>query len=172
MNRSTFKKTNEVPHSERGVALLFVILLTSVLLMVAIGITNIAYREAAFSIEARDSDRAFFAADTGIECALMLDTAGFFSGTGVGSPMCNATSLSLVSSGGIYIFAIPVGPGFTSTQCAQITVDKNYLISGVSYTQIASVGYNVAAEGLPTSCVVGTPGPRVVTRALRTRYGN
>ena len=170
------KTASVIREQERGVALLFVILLTSVLLLVAIGIANVSYKEATFSVEAKDSDRAFFAADSGIECALMLDTNGFFGGTPVGSPSCDGYAPPIVDSGGgNYVFAIPLG-----SQCAEISVNKDYPYDdgdgtgAHSYTQISSLGYNVAADptALPTSCITGTPGPKVITRALGTRYIN
>ena len=171
-NLHNLTETND----ERGVALLFVILLTSVLLLVCIGIANVSYKENTFSIQAKDSARSFFAADTGIECGLMLDTAGFFGGTPSGAPSCAGASSGLfipTPVGSTYTFAIGLGP-----QCAQITVNKNYMYAPpgsstapVSYTQIEALGYNVAAAG-PTTCVIGTPGPKVITRALGVKYPN
>lgn len=162
--------------SERGVALLFVILLTSVLLLVSIGITNISYRETTFSFEAQESDRAFFAADTGIECALYLDapTRGVFSGSGMGSYTCGNPPISpyLVDTSPTFQFVLPLGP----RSCALVNVNKAYdaLGTGASdYTSISSVGYNVGASTTdPTVCVSGTPGLRVVTRRLFLQYPN
>ncbi|MEI8130494.1 MAG: hypothetical protein WCG55_03240 [bacterium] len=161
--------------SEKGVALLFVILLTSVLLLVSIGITNISYRETTFSFEAQESDRAFFAADTGIECALYLDapTRGVFSGSGIGSYTCGNPPISpyLVDTSPTFSFVLPLGP----RSCALVNVNKAYdaLGTGASdYTSISSVGYNVGASSDPTVCVSGTPGLRVVTRRLFLQYPN
>ncbi len=161
---------------ERGVALLFVILLTSVLLLVSIGITNISYRETTFSFEAQESDRAFFAADTGIECALYLDAPvrGVFSGSGMGSYTCGNPPISpyLVDTSPTFQFVLPLGP----RSCALVNVNKAYdaLGTGASdYTSISSVGYNVEASRTdPTVCVSGTPGLRVVTRRLFLQYPN
>lgn len=169
----TFFTQRALGGEEKGVALLFVILLTSVLLLVAMGITNIAYKEAAFSSQAKDSDRAFFAADTGIECALYLDGQGHFDGTATGTPSCNGymPTLADITGTGSYVFAVPLG-----TQCAEIAVNKNYTASDGSgpYTRLSAIGYNVPAnpDALPSACVTTTPNPRVVTRALRTSYLN
>lgn len=169
--RTYFTHTGDT--KERGVALLFVILLTSVLLLVAIGITNIAYREASFSSQAKDSDRAFFAADTGIECALYLDGQGQFDGSATVSPSCNGymPTLADLTGTGSYVFAVPLG-----TQCVEVAVNKSYTAADGSgpYTQLSAIGYNVPADpdALPTACVTAVPNPRVVTRALRTSYLN
>ncbi len=163
---------------ERGVALLFVVLLTSVLLLVCIGIANVSYQEETFFIEAKDSARAFFAADTGIECGLMLDSAGFFGGTPTSAALCGSSVPVTISSGGggSYAFAIPLG-----TQCAAVTVNKDYMYvppgvlpppAPASYTQIQSYGYNVPDTGGTSTCVSGTPGPKVITRALGVKYPN
>jgi len=163
------------PERERGVALLFVILLTSVLLVVALGIANIAYKEGTFSLEARDSAHAFFAADTGIECGLYLDIKeDLFGGTGTASPVCHGDPIVIGSGGGsIYTFTVPI------QNCVQVTVDKDYMYDNgdgtgpQSYTQISAVGYNIPADPtIPGTCLSGAPGPRVVTRALLTRYLN
>ena len=171
MRTFTFLKfTRGSKQSEQGVALLFVVLLTSVLLLVSIGITTISYRETTFSFEAQESDRAFFAADTGIECALYLDapSRGVFEGSGIGSYTCGNPAVSpyLVDSSPTFQFVLPLGP----RSCALINVNKAYdpLGTGASdYTSISSVGYNVGASTTdPTVCVSGTPGLRVVTRRL------
>lgn len=169
----TLHRATRADRGEKGVALLFVILLTSVLLLVAIGITSIAFKEAAFSSQAKDSDRAFFAADTGIECALYLDAQGQFDGTATSAPSCNSYMPTLVdiTGAGSYVFAVPL-----DTQCVEIAVNKNYTAADGSgpYTQLSAIGYNVPAnpDALPMACVTTTPNPRVVTRALRTRYLN
>jgi hypothetical protein len=157
---------------ESGVALLFVILLTSVLLLVAIGITNISYRETTFSIEAQDSDRAFFAADTGIECGLYLDNRGVFGPAGLGSYTCAGTSPYIVATAPIFHFVLPLGP----RQCVEVDVNKAADPTGLGlfdYTSMSAVGYNVTASTTdPTVCISGAPGLRVVTRVLELEYPN
>ena len=157
---------------DRGVALLFVILLTSVLLLVAIGISNISYRETTFSLEAQDSDLAFFAADTGIECGLYLDNRGVFSGTGLGDHTCAGAAPLIIDTAPTFQFVLPLGP----KQCALVNVNKAYDGDGTgadNYTYIQSVGYNVKANDTDhTVCVSGTPGLRTVTRGLSLQYSN
>jgi hypothetical protein len=174
---------------QRGVALLFAVLLTSMLLLVAIGISNIAYKELLFSGEARDSDRAFFAADTGVECALFLDKIApntvFQDPTSptVGSGTCNTITFSTptgtitgpaMPDSATYSFMIPIS---LSKTCVDVTVDKAMpdpmLVPGVTYTKISSVGYNLYPLTGATSCTAGVTGSiRIVSRALTTKYKN
>lgn len=161
-------------HTEKGVALLFVVLLTSVLLLVAIGISNISFKELVFSAEARDSDKAFFSADTGVECGLYLDKQGWFGGTPADPvPQCHGDTLTIASSGvSTYQFIVPI-----DGQCVQVNVNKDFTFMdhGVptSYTEISSIGYNVGTDGLvPTLCISGPVSSRVVTRALQVHFPN
>src|SRR5688572_19750284 len=81
--------------NNRGFVMLFAVTLSSLILSIAIGVATIALREIKFGTSARDSNDAFFAADTGIECALNYDkeeaTQNAFTGTGsmncVGNPV-------------------------------------------------------------------------------------
>ncbi len=179
--------------SERGVALLFVVLLTSVLLMVALGIQNIAYKELVFAMEARDSNLAFFAADTGLECGLYLhrvDHNMFASITPHAIPdathpyTCNGQNPLNISGrvfvGGVSHFALDLG-----AQCVDVSVDKftymapdpmtgttPWIVSGATmyYTVITARGYNTkitapgALQCLPLTG--GTPA-NLVSRVLQ-----
>ena len=68
-------------NAKRGVVLLYAVLISSIVLAVGLGLFNIASREVALSALGRDSQLAFFFADTGVECASYWDrkwfTAGF-----------------------------------------------------------------------------------------------
>jgi hypothetical protein len=57
----------------RGFALLFAVLITSIMLAVGLAIFNITVKEIILSGEARESSAAFYAADSGVECALYWD---------------------------------------------------------------------------------------------------
>ena len=159
---------------ERGVAILFTVLLTSALLLVAIGISSVAFKEQIFSAEARNASTAFFAADTGIECGLYLNAAGLFDTPPAAGPFSCAgmpvNVLNLPSTPTFYEFALPLG----SSSCTHVTVEKDEVISGKHYTRIESSGYNVDQQGSPFSCVDASTlnNPRTVTRALRVRFEN
>ena len=159
---------NNRKESEKGIALLFAILMTSTLLLVAIGISKISYKEILFSIEARDSDRAFTSADTGLECGMYLDKSGVF-GSVSDTFYCRGIPV-VVSLGAVvdqYEFSLPLSPN----SCAQVYVDKNYLGTN---TRIEAFGYNVRQQQAtaPATCVVNATNPRIVSRALRATYEN
>lgn len=154
---------------ERGVALLFVILLTSVLLMVTIGISNITFKELVFSLEARDSDKAFFAADTGIECALYLDKFGAFDAT-LPSHNCNGSPVAVTRTlPDNYQFALPLGD-----VCANVIVKTalDPYATGELYTSIQSFGYNTSVDSTTGECPDTTISSRVVSRGLSVAFPN
>jgi len=57
-------------HSQKGFALLLSILVISMILSVALGITSIVIKENQLSALVQESEAAFHAADKGIDCAL------------------------------------------------------------------------------------------------------
>lgn len=59
-----------------GVVILFAVLMVSVILTISLGIFNITYRQMVLSSIARESEIAFFAADTARNCALFWDGPG------------------------------------------------------------------------------------------------
>lgn len=54
----------------KGYVILFTVLISSIILAIALGISATAYREVTFNLDARDSHYALFAADSAAECAL------------------------------------------------------------------------------------------------------
>ena len=57
----------------KGFVILFAVMLSSIFLAIALGVSNIAFREVTFGTSAKDANDAFFAADVGAECALFND---------------------------------------------------------------------------------------------------
>jgi len=68
--------------TKQGFALLFTVLIVSTILSLAIGISSITYKQNLLSSIAKDSQLAFFTADSGIECGLLVDLMGFTGGGG------------------------------------------------------------------------------------------
>ena len=60
--------------SNKGYTLLFAVLVSSVVLSIGISILTISKKEFLLSASAKDSTSAFYAADTGIECAAYYDS--------------------------------------------------------------------------------------------------
>lgn len=115
--------------SGSGFVLLFAVTLAALLLAIALGVTNIAFRELKFSTNARDTNDAFFAADTGIERALFLDKNG------------NAVDGE---------FSIP-RLGGRNQSCVRVTVTKTINPPAV---KIISKGYNIDIGCAPTGNAV------------------
>ncbi len=139
-----------------GFILLFAVTLSAIILSITLGVANITYKEVSFSTSARDSNDAFFAADTGAECALFYDKLGntSFPIDGVGAPASincagrTATVASAVNgSGASYSFIIH-SMGSLNTACAKVNIVKNTTESPAKVT-ITSTGYNVGDE----SCI-------------------
>ena len=61
---------------QKGFTLLFAVLVSSLILALGLSIANITLKEVALSGTGRESQFAFYAADTGTECALYWDIKG------------------------------------------------------------------------------------------------
>jgi len=76
--KKNFKQKNKKENifKKRGFTLLFAVLVSTLVLSVGASIISIALKQIILSGSARDSQFAFYAANTGIECALYLDIVG------------------------------------------------------------------------------------------------
>lgn len=146
----------------RGFVILFAVTLSSIVLAIALGVTNIALKEIKFGTSARETNNAFFAADTGIECALLNDKSGGSLFVSPGSPSlnCSNTSISTTENpAGFWTFVIP-GIGENTQSCVRVTVDK----TASPVTTVTSRGYNIG----DASCL-STNRDRI-ERELQTTY--
>jgi hypothetical protein len=110
--------------SGSGFVILYAVTLSAILLSIALGVAQIALKEIKFSASAKDTNEAFFAADTGAEQALFNDkTPGFY-------PDNTLTTLPIIS-----------GLGGLLQGCAKVTVDKTISTK----TAIISKGYNIGS---------------------------
>lgn len=160
----------------KGFALLFAMLASSVLLSVAVAIWSISLREVIFSSFGRESETAFFVADTGMECALYWDFKGAFatstSRTSLPSSNCPQQSPKAIRCGDQ-----PITPMITSCNslnavtefsltstagvCADVVITKTgNNQNSFSTTKIESRGHN--------TCVFSSP--TLVERGLRVTY--
>jgi Tfp pilus assembly protein PilX len=147
---------------DKGFTLLIAIVITATLLLVSTGIVSVAVKEAFLSASARESQHAFYAADTGIECAIYWDVRNE---TGI-SAFATSTQSQIncnLDNEGPFTVGGPSGVStfvfdFDSTNnpyCARVTVTKNG-----NQTTIESRGYNTCD---PLN-------RRRVERAVRIRY--
>lgn len=146
-----------------GFALLYTVVIISIILTIAISISNTSYKQTILSSLAKDSQIAFYQADAGAECAMYYDIVlnQFPLGTAVGGApatiSCGTTTLSLVSgeSGTNYFVYRESSPVATSP-CFTIVVDK---VTDSSKSTIDARGNNRCGAG-----------PRQVERAVRVQY--
>ncbi len=172
--------TISTQREERGFAMLFAVLTASVLLSIGLSIFNLTIKELALSSSGRESQAAFFAADSGIECALYWDVVGtvFASSSESGaSPSFScagqAVTVAESRSSGAATTTFSFSPTNATTgalPCAYVSVGK-YSSGGQDFTSVISRGYNVgyvASEAGANKCV-GTDSLKV-ERALRITY--
>lgn len=131
--------------SSAGFVILFALTLSSILLAIALGIANIAFQEINFGTGAKDANNAFFAADTGAECALFNDKSGGHSFVdplvdplSTGSVQCLGDTIGLDGSYPSWSFVVP-RLGSAGQSCAIIIINK---ISLPNSTTIISKGYS------------------------------
>lgn len=158
---------------QRGIALYIAITVTGALVLVSYAIIEIALKQISISSIGRDSQQAFYAADTGAECAIYWDIknptspgrSAFATSTAQNitcnydpaTPAVNPTNANM-----------PVGNTATSTfrmyfspdpYCADVVVGKSYSGNTLK-TTIESRGYNTC----------DTTAPQRVERAVRISY--
>lgn len=151
--------------SRSGFVILFAGTISAILLSIALGVANIAFKEVKFRTSDKETNAAFFAADVGVECALFYDRSdqNKFPADGPAMPITCANNLDIpVSfSAGVYNFTI-TNLGDLGQGCAKVTVDK----TAPPMTTIISSGYNNGGN-VPGSCVQGS---NTVERQIELNY--
>ncbi|MEK7208622.1 MAG: hypothetical protein AAB699_03720 [Patescibacteria group bacterium] len=152
----------------RGFTLLFAVLIGSLLFSLGLAVSHVALREVVLAAAGKESERAFYAADAGSECALYFDLR-------VGGTFPDSSSAprraSVACAGGTSALTVVSETGFAATttfrlslasQCADVAVGKVKPQGRASgRTVIESRGRNDCGEG---------DNPARVERALRVRY--
>ncbi len=164
---------------QSGFVALFAVLISSIVLTIAFGLVTIALKEILLSAAGRESQFGFYAADSGIECALYLDNMGKFSTSteptsvmrcndqnivagdpfgDIDFPAIDFTSMNLPGTPtSTTLFWFGVGSS-AEKKCAKVIVSKDN-----SFTKIESFGYNICPY--PTAS-----DPRIIERAIRVTY--
>ncbi len=168
-----------------GFALLFAVLIASIVLALGAEIFNIALKEIILSSAARDSQFAFYASDTGAECALYWDLKGEPGGNPPSVFMRSPSIGSGVTCNGVDVAARPWSvvtnvPISTTTTfvvdfqaqgrpyCAQVIVKKEETQPGLKKTVIESRGYNTGYDAAVKNCTGANP--RKAERGIRVTY--
>jgi len=138
------------PSNKRGFTILLAALVASLVLALGISVFSIAQKQLILSSTGRNSQYAFYAADTAAECALYWDARFNYFGTttppGI-DPACDAQLLGATGNRTSYPYTIafefePNG------YCARVTVRKNTVHPR---TLIRANGYSVGCDAIATS---------------------
>jgi hypothetical protein len=156
--------------SARGFTLLLAVLISSILIALGAALYDIVSKEILLSSAGRESQFAFYAADTGIECALYWDSKGMFSSTSPptsGNPiMCGGMTVNDfaytpdTSSDG-YTYSATFSfqyDGVQTNPCTTVQVVRTFQPS--LQTTINSYGHN--------TCILSSP--TRLERAIRVTY--
>ncbi len=151
-----------------GYAILFAVVIVSVISMIAIGLSNTTYKQLILSSVARDSQTSFFQSDTATECALYADGVENMTSAS-GSPwLCgvdangNDYSLTIgpLASGGDGYQVSPTNPSAIGP-CFDFSVERLVPVNpGDPTTLTRGKGYN--------SCDKNNP--KTVEREIQVRY--
>jgi len=172
----SFRFTLRAPrYAQSGFVVLFTVLLTSIILAIAIGASGIAYKEVVLASAAKESNYAFYAADTGLECALYWDVhhspSAFADNSTLSIPCDSTNNINLGdplynTAGTLYSFPLSLDNG---NSCAQVTVDKH--AENNTATQITSQGYNVSCTDVENARQ-SLSDTKIVERAEGVTYPN
>ena len=183
-------KNNTKNNQEKGFAMLFAVLVSSVLISISISIFNITLKELTLSSAGRESQFAFYAADSGMECAIYWDFKANIPSTMYAysistsedenarqaavteeQPTCLGTNLTgnfnAPDANGTraittFEFDVPNVPNTPASYCAKITVTKTPSAGFGSQTVIESRGYNYPCSNINNQ--------NTIERALRVTY--
>jgi hypothetical protein len=162
--------------NESGFMILYAILVSTVIITIGLAVLGIMIQQLTLTSTERDSQIAFYAADTAMECALYWDISqdvfNFETGTGAGAT-CNSftptvTKTSIAGTPKEYDFNFDVS--LPNNSCAHVLVQKytygtapNELLAT---TTISTRGYNTPFSTTCTTVV----SPRRLERGLRVTY--
>lgn len=157
-----------------GFVVLFAVILTTIILAIALGLADVSFREIVLVTSGEESDKAFYAADTGAECALFYDLQNPKSLFGVNPndpnsfisvavPNCAGTAVDLYqgTATGPWVLYLP-NLGSDGRSCAKVTVTKTF---DPDTTSVISEGYNIGSGTDCTSFDI-----RRVERRLELNY--
>ena len=170
MENPNIKKINN--ESCRAFTVLFAVMVSSLILALGLGIVAITMKEVKLSGAGRDSQLAFYAADSGSECAMYQDIvkSAFPTSTVVASfdlSKCNNQTLVASSAGDgsaatssfkMYIEYSGVN-GVETKPCVDVIVGK-YMDGAIQKTIIDARGYNTCDNS----------NPRRLERGYRVEY--
>ena len=106
---------------KKGFTLLFTVLFISASLAISLGLSSLVIGQIQLSGSGRDSQLAFYAADSGVECALYWDGAKNSFATSSQSTITCARQSRVVGGAKLSSFNFSLSNG----SCVQVKVDKS-----------------------------------------------
>ncbi len=150
----------------RGFTLLLAALIASIVLAIGTSIFQLAQKSLLLSSVGRDSQFAFYAADTGAECALYWDVRFSYFGltepSGV-TPACDLQTLNAIGRTGSYTqtMTFQFAP---NGYCVNVSVEKSL------DSQTNAVRTVIHADGFSTVCASVDTSPRTLQRSVELHY--
>lgn len=154
----------------RGVTLLVAVILSSVVLSVALALLDVAYKQQLLASTAKQSQYAFYNADTVMECALYWDQQmnafDYTSPLSSGSVICNSLGIlnyTTTVSGALRTTTFSVPCTAANDVRGTMTIVKSSgtgFCAGTSYNCLYATGYS--------SCDAADP--RRIERGLKVLY--
>jgi len=159
--RSAVNCTPSTANSSPGFTLLLAALIASIVVALGISIFRLAQKEITLSSIGRDSQFAFYAADSGSECALYWDLRHAWFGSTVPATSATCDGETLNASGRSAVLPYTVSFQYEPNDlCTQVSVTKS---SMHPRTLIHADGYSVRCDTITTS-------PRALQRSVEIRY--
>ncbi len=135
---------------QNGMAILLAVVVSSVVLIMAMSLANVAMKELILTSTTSNSDYAFYSADTGADCALYWDLTTTTSNFVTSSPAniycaggANSIPIEFTNSGSINVYHFTFV--INTKEFADVTLTKDMSNGN---TTVVSLGYNT---NLPNS---------------------
>lgn len=140
--------------NEKGYAILFTVIIVSAISVITAGISNAIYKQIVLSSLAKDSQSAFYMADTASDCALLFDmevadtNVDFLNGLPItwacGSNVDNSPMQMTVTPDVNSYDMMPSSEESTSNRpCYRVEVEKDTTDPLLTKTTILANGYNI-----------------------------
>jgi Tfp pilus assembly protein PilX len=166
------KLINSKNKNKDGFVILFSVVVSSIILLVSVGMYNLSKKQVILSSYARESQRAFYAANSALECAYYYDVSPLIQETSFpitaennyetqincGGYNVVVSKINTSSTGSdeythsfVFRFAGINGLNSYETGCAYVLVEKKKgkVVDGVTnlITRITASGFNVCTKG-------------------------
>jgi hypothetical protein len=144
-------KTKE---KNKGFVLLLAVIISSMILAIALSVSNITIKQMKFSTSAKEANKAFFAADIGIECALYFDSftpSAYGEITPFLNTKCAENAVNVTAFDVTWNFAL-VALGTDGKSCTNVSFTR---FNTPPFVRIISRGYNINGDNTNTSCIAG-----------------